>query len=384
MKRLTTAVLVIGCAVLFFWILPLTGSAQTREPLPVPDIPGYNTLKCDFHMHTVFSDGEVWPTTRIMEAWRDGLDAISITDHSDYNPHNEDVKSDPARAYELARPVAEGLGIILIPGIEVAENDIHCNALFITDSNSLRGGKLLETLQKARAQDAFVFWNHPGWKQTEEWFPLIADAHGQKLVQGMELVNGESFYPEAHPWIEEKKLTILCNSDLHAPMMPPGLGRIRPITLVFARTADTAGVREALFARRTAAWMGGEVWGDEALLRMLWQGAVKPEDEELSLKPGGPPVGLRLRNDSAIPFQLRFGKGPDWLLGLEGDLRLPGQSIAAERLRAAKDAPLGRQRNEIELEVTNFHVAPGRNLTVRLPLSLVVAQQTGNTFGAGK
>ncbi len=374
MKKLTTVVRVISCALLFFLILPLIGPAQTREPLPVPDIPGYRTLKCDFHMHTVFSDGEVWPTTRIMEAWRHGLDAISITDHSDYNPHREDVKNDPARAYELARPVAEGLGIILIPGIEVGENDIHCNALFITDSDSLRGGKLLETLQKARTQDAFVFWNHPGWKQTAEWFPLIAEAYDQKLIQGVELVNGESFYPEAHRWVDEKKLTILANSDVHGPMMPAGSGRIRPITLVFARTADTAGVREALFARRTAAWMGGEVWGDESLLRMLWEGAVRPEVKELTLKPGGPPAALRLRNDSAIPFHLRFGKGPDWLVGLEGDLILPGQRIVADALRAAKEAPSGPQRTEIELEVTNFHVAPARNLTVRLPLSLILAQ----------
>ena len=34
-------------------------AAQHRDALPVPDLPGYRTLKCDFHTHTVFSDGEV-------------------------------------------------------------------------------------------------------------------------------------------------------------------------------------------------------------------------------------------------------------------------------------------------------------------------------------
>ena len=53
---------------------------QSRDPLPVPDIPGYRTLKCDFHMHTVYSDGDVWPTLRVQEAWKDGLDAIAITE----------------------------------------------------------------------------------------------------------------------------------------------------------------------------------------------------------------------------------------------------------------------------------------------------------------
>lgn len=45
-----------------------------------PDIPGYITLTGDFHVHTDFSDGVVWPTFRIDEAVREGIDIISITD----------------------------------------------------------------------------------------------------------------------------------------------------------------------------------------------------------------------------------------------------------------------------------------------------------------
>jgi len=43
------------------WLLVLAAlaAAQVRDPLPVPDLPGYKTLKCDVHMHTVFSDGQV-------------------------------------------------------------------------------------------------------------------------------------------------------------------------------------------------------------------------------------------------------------------------------------------------------------------------------------
>ena len=52
-----------------------------RKMILVPEIDGYLTLKGDFHMHTVFSDGSVWPDTRVEEAWSDGLDAIAITDH---------------------------------------------------------------------------------------------------------------------------------------------------------------------------------------------------------------------------------------------------------------------------------------------------------------
>ena len=54
--------------------------SPVREELHIPDILGFQTLKCDFHMHTVFSDGLVWPTVRIDEAYREGLDAIALTD----------------------------------------------------------------------------------------------------------------------------------------------------------------------------------------------------------------------------------------------------------------------------------------------------------------
>ena len=30
---------------------------RARTPIRLPEVPGYVTLKCDFHIHTVFSDG---------------------------------------------------------------------------------------------------------------------------------------------------------------------------------------------------------------------------------------------------------------------------------------------------------------------------------------
>lgn len=56
-----------------------------------PDIPGYQTLVGDFHIHTVFSDGLVWPTVRVDEAVREKLDVIAFTDHIEYLPFKEDI-----------------------------------------------------------------------------------------------------------------------------------------------------------------------------------------------------------------------------------------------------------------------------------------------------
>jgi len=37
-------------------------SQQKRNIISIPDVKGYKVLKCDFHIHTVFSDGTVCQT----------------------------------------------------------------------------------------------------------------------------------------------------------------------------------------------------------------------------------------------------------------------------------------------------------------------------------
>lgn len=59
---------------------------KARRELRLPEIDGYQLLKCDFHVHTIFSDGIVWPTLRVQEAWEEGLDAIAITTTSKDSP----------------------------------------------------------------------------------------------------------------------------------------------------------------------------------------------------------------------------------------------------------------------------------------------------------
>lgn len=86
--------------------------AQRRNEIQVPDLDGYTTLKCDFHMHTVFSDGLVWPTVRVDEAYREGLDAISLTEHIEYRPHKKDVVADHNRSFDLCQKQAEKLEIL--------------------------------------------------------------------------------------------------------------------------------------------------------------------------------------------------------------------------------------------------------------------------------
>ena len=105
-----------------------------------PDIAGYKTLVLDLHTHSVFSDGHVWPTIRVAEAERDGLDGIAITEHLEWQPHLSDIPHpDRNRSFDVATLAAEKLDLLIIPGIEITRNDAagHMNAVFVKDANAL-------------------------------------------------------------------------------------------------------------------------------------------------------------------------------------------------------------------------------------------------------
>jgi 3',5'-nucleoside bisphosphate phosphatase len=355
-----------------FLFLAWSLAAQVRNPLPVPPVPGYVTLKAEFHIHTVFSDGAVWPTVRVQEAWRDGLDVLAISDHLEYQRYPQYVKVEPGRSYLLAKDLAEELGILLVPAVEITKryptHPAHFNALFVTDAAAVKADDLQESLRRARAQGAFIFWNHPGWSVDKaEWFPPMAKAYDEKLFDGIEIGNQNHFYEEAYPWVAEKNLAPLTTGDWHDPVEPMEVAGVRPITLLFARTRDLAGVKEALFAKRTAAWMSGQVWGAEEYLRGLWNSAIRIENPEISTRNANGELLFRVRNSSAFTFRYKPSKRPAWLRVEDSEIRPGTLSLWKPALMAA---PEGTHNVEVELEVTNFHIAPGRNLIVRVPLKI--------------
>jgi histidinol phosphatase-like PHP family hydrolase len=329
----------------------------------------------------VFSDGKVWPTVHVQEAWRDGLDVIALTEHAEYHPHAADVKVDGGRSYAVARPLADQLGILLVPGVEITKPDppaplvlpegsAHFNALFVTDANSLHVPRdLMEALRRAKAQGAFVFWNHPRYRVARaEWFAPIGRAFDAGLFQGMELVNGPDFYEESFPWVAERGLTILANSDAHDPMPPRAQGASgRPITLLFVRSPDLAGVRDALLSRRTAAWLGDDVWGADEHLRGLWAGAIALDTPGLTRTPGSG-LALTFRNTSAIPMHVRVRAAPNWLI--IAPATLAAEAVTTVRPSVTEHAPTSAQQVELQLEVVNLHTAPGQSLVVTLPLTV--------------
>ncbi|MBD3647320.1 MAG: PHP domain-containing protein, partial [Pseudomonadales bacterium] len=112
--------------------------APGSRAIVFPDTAAYKTLVVDLHTHSVFSDGHVWPTVRVAEAERDGLDAFAVTEHLEYQPHITDIPHrDRNRSFEEANRAAANLDLMVIPGVEITRVDDpgHMNAVFVTDAN---------------------------------------------------------------------------------------------------------------------------------------------------------------------------------------------------------------------------------------------------------
>ncbi|MFH1119620.1 MAG: Sb-PDE family phosphodiesterase [Bacteroidota bacterium] len=350
----------------------LTASAQDgpRSNVAIPDIPGYHTLKGDFHMHTVFSDGLVWPTLRVIEAWQEGLDVIAITDHIEYQPFKDDVNTDRNRPFNLADEKARELGILLIRGGEITRKmpPGHSNAVFLKDVNKLDTANWQDAFAEAKRQGAFVFWNHPGWKSqqpdTTIWFEEHTLLLEQGQIQGIEIVNFLEYYPEAFAWALEKNLTIMGNSDIHGSIYqeysPTGKLR-RPLTLVFARERSVEGVKNALIEGNTVVVFNGDIYGRQQWLKALFAACVGQEVNAAAS--GSDKHSIFLTNYSDIGFRLIPGK--DAMKNhLIYPIELPAHSTVAMSVTPRQLGGPGKTTLPLGFTVDNMFVAPGKKLEV--------------------
>lgn len=322
----------------FFWllvVLPVIGQnlnnklvkgiakSSFRKEIKLPDIPGYKTLKCDFHIHTVFSDGLVWPTVRVTEAWEEGLDAIAITDHLEYKPHGEFVKGDHNSSYEIARPAAEAKNLILIRGGEITRSmpPGHLNGLFLKDVNALDKEDPFEAIREVDRQGGFIQLNHPGWKAQQPdtclWMEMHQQLFEEGLIHGIEVFNHTEWYPVTLDWCLNKNLAVMGNSDIHKVTAHQYHlnDSHRPMTLVFAKERTKESIKEAMFEKRTAAWFDGKMAGPEKLLKAFFKASLYIQQSEDGKK-------WRIKNLADMPFILSAGPNLNFTIPALGEIYL--------------------------------------------------------------
>jgi 3',5'-nucleoside bisphosphate phosphatase len=356
---------------------------RVRTPVNIPDVPGYLTLKCDFHTHTVFSDGLVWPSVRSEEAWREGLDAIAITDHIEYQPHRNDLPTAHNRSFEIARPRGDELEVIVIRGSEITRQmpPGHLNAIFLRDVVPLDTPEWRDAIQAAHDQDAFIFWNHPGWTGQQpdgvaRWYDEHTALLEQGLLHGIEVVNGREYYPEAHRWCLEKNLTMLSNSDIHNPLnldYDVHEGDPRPLTLVFARERTAEAIREALFDRRTAVYAGDRLIGHERFLEPIFRESIRVLNPSVRLQ-ARQRVYLQIHNQSDISYQLELTATVDGL-SLPNTVTLTAGRTVLFGIRAHDLVAPGQRQLRLPYRVNNLLVGPDTPLHVEIPLEVMFIER---------
>lgn len=364
----------------FLVLLVVPALAGGRKPLRFPDLPGYVTLLCDFHLHTVFSDGTVWPTVRVEEAWQEGLDAIALTEHLEERHHRAEVTGTSNTSFEKAMARAQELGLILIRGGEVTRSmpPGHFNAIFLSDADALAVDDWRQAIKAAIDQGAFVFWNHPGWRQPGTipvWYDEHTDLLQKGWLHGIEVVNCREYYPDVQTWCAEKSLTLLGNSDAHDPVALEydlAAGEHRPLTLVFARQRSVEAVKEALRARRTVVYWGNLLLGEDKFLQALFGQGVSVATQGLEVV-AGRSAELQLHNSLPVALELAAEGEGDYLTPPD-KVNLPAERITLVRLRAAQSARKGSGRALLHFRVENMRVAPGQGLRVSIPVKVNIRE----------
>lgn len=358
-----------------------------------PDTAQYRTVVLDPHTHSVFSDGHVWPRIRIGEALRDGLDAIAITEHLEYQPHLADIPHpDRNRAYDEAVAAAAGTDLLVIRGSEITRDAPagHMNAIFIADSNTLlnaaqpadpsdtlgyyrQAGEwpAQAAVQAANDQGGFVFWNHPYWERD---FPngivVMPKFHAANarngLLHGIEIANGGTYSEETFQIALDYDLTLMGVSDVHELIdwdYPPSAGAHRPVTLVLAETGSADAIRAALFDRRTVVWFKNLLIGRPAQLLPLLSASLGID--HAGYQGESQLLSVVLRNRSDADFQLR--NTSDYTFVESDDLlRVPPHGVTALHVKT------GERVGEIALtfEVLNALEAPKRHPRIELRSTL--------------
>lgn len=315
-------------------------NTPSRTSFVLPQVDGLNCYTADLHAHTIYSDGELSPEERVKEAWCDGLDILAITDHIEtrrqernmlkflkgYSPdkkgfepintrvsrgkHADErgIVSDLNFSTELARQTAKSYPeLTIIKGAEISREPVHIGhycALFTTDNNAIYSRDDAEAIRNARAQGAIITHNHPGWERTScDMTEFHKKVYGEGLIDGIEITNGTSFYPEIVGRCIDKKLYMVSATDIHATTSYYKKQNFyRNMTLIFAKDKSEKSLKKAFLSQKTLGYSGGYIIGEESLLAKFFQASVKAHYVGAAKKG----IRVSLTNQTSFDYLLKY------------------------------------------------------------------------------
>jgi hypothetical protein len=230
----------------------VAGTVADRPPgREVLVLGGYRVLAVDFHTHSsMWSDGMLTPWGLVLEAERQGLDAIAITGH------NEVLDGQLGRRFSALVD-----GPIVIPGEEIiADGRYHMIAAGITTRVSFRQ-PAAGAIDDIHRQGGVAIAAHPFPGYTAGW-----DQAAMERLDGAEIchpgIYGRGDQRDLERFAARAPLAAIGSSDFHGPGQ---MGLCR--TYVFAAEASARAILDAVRAHHTVVFGGnGRAYGDPLLL----------------------------------------------------------------------------------------------------------------------
>ena len=358
--------------ILFFINISLVNYSQTRK-LFFLNPPDTHVISSDLHIHTVFSDGEVWPSIRIKEARRDSLDLISMTEHLEYLSYKNDLKiTDRNRSYNISKALLKkDEPLIIVNGSEITKPmpPGHFNAIFVKDVNPLLNSDGEKSMIEANKQGAFVFWNHPNWiENRDDGIAKLDEIHERllekKLFHGIEVVNEHTYSEEALALALDNNLTIMGTSDIHGLIdwtFDKEKKQHRPITFILSKNRTIKSIRNALFNQKTFVWHRDILIGKEENISPV----VSENLKITSLGYYKKIVTIKIQNKSVVPFKLRY-LGDYTFHKNSSILEIPARG---ELLVTIKTKEI-LTSIKMSFEVLNVITAPKKNLVIKKNINL--------------
>ena len=329
-------------------------------------------ISSDLHIHSVFSDGAVWPTVRVDEAVRDSIDLISLTEHLEYQSHITDIPHiNRNRSFQIAGGYVQNRPLAVVHGTEITKPmpPGHFNAIFIQDANKFFNKNkeplnFINGIKEANNQGAFVFWNHPMWEANRsdgiaKLDPIHQKVINEKLLHGIEVVNFDTFSEEAMQIAIENKLTMMGTSDVHVliewDFNIEKESFHRPITFIMSKNRTIKSIRDALFNGDTFIWYRDLIIGKSNNLKQVIENNLDVVSK--GYKAGREILQVELTNKSVAPISLNY-IGQYTFHNDYKFIELEPRSSKTIYVKTKKIEEIV----DLEFEILNYVIAPKTNL----------------------
>ena len=340
-------------------------------------------ISSDLHIHSVFSDGAVWPTIRVDEAIRDSIDLISLTEHLEYQSHLSDIPhNNRNRSFQIAGGYVQNRPLAVVHGTEITKPmpPGHFNAIFIKDANKFFDNNkepldFKKAINEANEQEAFVFWNHPMWEANRsdgiaKLDPIHREVINKKLLHGIEVVNFDTFSEEAMQIALDNKLTMMGTSDVHIlidwDFNIEKESYHRPITFIMSENRTIKSIRDALFNGDTFIWFRDLVIGKHKNLKQVIDNNLKVVSKGYGYRDRKVEIlQIELINKSVAPISLNY-------IGdytFHNDYKFIEIQPKSSKTIYVKTKKVENKVN-LEFEILNYVIAPKTNLKTIKTISI--------------